>query len=240
MNELLPVEWNGRAIRRREDGYFNATDMCQACDRQFHGWHRNDSTDAFLKALSAETQIHVSELVQAVKGGDTKLQGTWVHPDVATALAMWCSPEFHVFVVGLVRKWAEGKLIPAPVEEDRSHLLARALIEAYKEIEENREDATAFRRIAPSSGSQNLTDTAKLLRMKRDDLIKWMHEHRWIYRRMGNKEWVGYDSHTKNGDLEHVLQEIPGRDGTLRMVEQVRVAMKGIAKLTKIFANAAA
>jgi hypothetical protein len=35
-------------------------------------------------------------------------------------------------------------LIPAPVEEDRTHFLARALIEACKEIEENRKTPTLF------------------------------------------------------------------------------------------------
>ena len=118
----LPVEWNGRTIRRREDGYFNATDMCQATGKRFPNWHQNDGTEAFLRALSDQTGIPVNELIQSVTG-----IGTWVYPDVATALAMWCSPEFHVFVVGLVRQWAEGKLRLAPVVEDLGQD-ARAII----------------------------------------------------------------------------------------------------------------
>lgn len=232
-NELLPVEWNGRAIRRREDGYFSATDMCQACSKHFPHWRENSSTKAFLNALAEQVGIPTNELIQSVAG-----VGTWIHPDVATALAMWCSPEFHVFVVGLVRKWAEGKLQPALYEDDPT-FLPRALILALKQVEENREDANAFRRIAQSEGSQNLTDTAKLLRMKRKDLIAWMHANRWIYRRMGAREWVGYDHHTKNGDLEHVLVEFEAQGKTYSR-EHVVVTVRGIAKLAKIFGNIAA
>jgi hypothetical protein len=93
-----------RTIRRREDGYFNATDMCQACGKQFNDWARLDSTKKFLSALSAKTGIPVKSeikgLIESKKGGNGE-PGSWIHPRVAIALAMWCEPEFHVFVVGL-------------------------------------------------------------------------------------------------------------------------------------------
>lgn len=44
-------QWNGRTIRQRKDGYFSATDMCQACNKRFHNWERTDSAKEYLKAL---------------------------------------------------------------------------------------------------------------------------------------------------------------------------------------------
>jgi hypothetical protein len=45
--------------------------------------------------------IPITELVQSIRGGTPELQGTWVHPQVAIALAQWLSPEFAVKVT----KW---------------------------------------------------------------------------------------------------------------------------------------
>lgn len=67
-NSLIPQ----RAI----DGYVNATAMCKAVRKQFNNYYRLQSTGDFLKELSAETGITVSELVQAIKGGVPSEQGT--------------------------------------------------------------------------------------------------------------------------------------------------------------------
>lgn len=234
MAEIIPVKWNGRTIRRREDGYFNATDMCQSCGKLVADWYKLDATRKVLTQFSADMQIPITGIIQLVRGGLPYSQGTWVHPEVAVSLAMWLSPDFHVFVVGLVRKWAEGKLVSAPVEENEDLLIYRAIKLLEQRVKENEADAIAFRRIAASEGSQNLTDTAKLLRVRRRDLIARMHANRWIYRRPTGKEWIGYDQHTKNGDLEHVALEFEVDGRTINRVH-VLVTMQGIAKLTKLF-----
>jgi anti-repressor protein len=132
----------------------------------------------------------------------------------------------------------------APVQEDPRYLLSRALqvattllAERDAEVAELKPYKGAIQLIEKSEGSQNLTEVAKLFRMKRKDLISWMERHRWIYRRAGHKEWLGYDYHTKNGDLEHVLVEFEGRDGKVHNREQVMVTVQGIAKLAKVFGN---
>ena len=55
-------------------------------------------------------QISTSELVHIIKGGDPRLQGTWVHPQVAINLAQWLSPKFAVQVSKWVMDWMSGKI----------------------------------------------------------------------------------------------------------------------------------
>ena len=100
----------GEIIHQRAvDGYVNATAMCKAVGKVFSGYARLDSTKAFIQALSSDVQIHTSELIQQVKGGNPYLQGTWVHPHVAVNLAQWLSPIFAVKVSQWVWAWAQGQ-----------------------------------------------------------------------------------------------------------------------------------
>ena len=78
----------------------------QAMGKRFHHYYRLKQTTAFLEALSPETGIPVSALVQTNKGGNDELsQGSWVHPQVATNLAQWLSPKFAVQVSQWVLEW---------------------------------------------------------------------------------------------------------------------------------------
>lgn len=81
---------------RVTDGYFNATNMCKALKKQWHDFYRLDSTNDFIEALSTETGIPVSGLVETKRGGIQSKQGTWVHPQIAIYLAQWLSPQFAV------------------------------------------------------------------------------------------------------------------------------------------------
>ena len=103
---------DGEVIPQRpRDGYINATLLCQRAGKKFNNYHRNEQTTAFLEALSTETRIRVSDLIQIVKGGNDKLsQGTWVHPKVAINLAQWLSPRFAVQVSDWVFDWLSGNV----------------------------------------------------------------------------------------------------------------------------------
>jgi hypothetical protein len=96
--------------QRAYDGYVDATSLCAAAGKKFNDYYRLLITQAFLKELSSETGIPASELIQSVKGGDIKLQGTWVHPQVAINLGQWASPKFAVLVSKWVFEWMSGSL----------------------------------------------------------------------------------------------------------------------------------
>ncbi|NEP57912.1 MAG: KilA-N domain-containing protein [Symploca sp. SIO2G7] len=99
MNNLIR-QWNGRTIRQRQDGYFSATDMCQACNKRFYNWERTDSAKEYLKALRNKHYSDLSngELVDIIQGGIPEEQGTWIYRKVAIRLAQWLSPEFAIQV----------------------------------------------------------------------------------------------------------------------------------------------
>jgi hypothetical protein len=96
---LIEHDHHGRLIRQRaKDGYINATAMCKAAERRWSHYAENASTKSFVKVLASKTGIPASTLIQSLTGGDVRLQGTWVHPQVAIHLAQWLSPEFAVQV----------------------------------------------------------------------------------------------------------------------------------------------
>lgn len=91
--------------------------------------------------------------------------------------------------------------------------------------------AEALDRIATANGSLCITDAAKALQVRPKDLFTFMQTHDWIYRRVGGKHWLGYQSRVGSGLLEHKVTTILREDGGDRIVEQVMVTPKGLAKL---------
>ncbi|GEM_PF-4294500 len=98
MSALIIREFNGLAIGQREtDAYLNATAMCKAVGKDFFDYERLASTKAFLEALTRSPGIPGDVLTKITTGPNSQ-RGTWVHPQVAYHLAMWCSPAFAVQV----------------------------------------------------------------------------------------------------------------------------------------------
>lgn len=95
---------------RLVDGYINATKMCQSAGKLFGDYARNTGTKNYLDALQNSMGCPVADLVESTATGPYTKRGSWVHPDVATHLAQWCSPIFAVKVSQLVRCYATGKI----------------------------------------------------------------------------------------------------------------------------------
>ena len=98
-------------------------------------------------------------------------------------------------------------------------------------------DVKALEQISKADGSLCITDAAKALGMGQKQLHNWLSANDWIYRRNGNKHWLGYSDKEKSGYLEHKVDEVPLVDGGTKIREQVRITPKGLAKLAKIFAK---
>jgi hypothetical protein len=118
----MPHVYNGIVILRRGDGYWNATAMCGANNRQWSHYLENKSTGEFLDALSGSLGIPRDLLIQSVVTGPNPLRGTWVHQRVAIDLARWCSPTFAV----RVNEWIDQLLTTGRVELPQSSPLVRA------------------------------------------------------------------------------------------------------------------
>ncbi len=126
--------------QRASDGYINATAMCKAAGKLFGHYNALDSTKAFMVELSSDIGIPISELLQAVKGGEPHLQGTWIHPQVAIHLAQWLSPKFAVQVSKWVFDWMSGNGQPTklPFHLERHminlHKIPRGYFSALQEM----------------------------------------------------------------------------------------------------------
>lgn len=97
----------------------------------------------------------------------------------------------------------------------------------------------AYERIAGTDGSLCITDAAKQLQVRPKDLFSRLQAERWIYRRDGNKHWVGYQDKVQQGLMEHKVSSRMLDDGSERIDTQVRVTPKGLARLAETITAAA-
>ena len=99
----------------RADGYVNATALCKSTNKSFSDWFRTKETKALIQALENDTGICGTKLLEIRKGGNAKLQGTYIHPDLAVQLAQWLSPSFSI----QVSRWIRELLYTGSVKIER-------------------------------------------------------------------------------------------------------------------------
>ncbi len=92
----------------------------------------------------------------------------------------------------------------------------------------------ALQRISKADGSLSVTEAAKALQVRPKDLFDFLAQHGWIYKRAGAANWLGYQSKTMAGLLEHKVTTILRADGSEKVTEQVRVTPKGLTKLAAL------
>lgn len=83
-------------------GYVNLTEMCKVSGskKKLADYLRLSSTKEYLEALKVDMGNPVTGLIVIVQGsyaGDSTLQGTWGHFEVAVDLAKWISPSFRIW-----------------------------------------------------------------------------------------------------------------------------------------------
>jgi len=116
---------NVTIFSRNNDNYINATQLCQAGNKQFNDWFRLNTTKQLINEAMSETGIPVSQLIDIKKGNSNEFnQGSWIHPDLAIQLAQWISPKFSL----QVSKWIRTLLTNGNVS------INVKLTEAHKEI----------------------------------------------------------------------------------------------------------
>lgn len=126
---LQVFNYNEHPIIRREDGYINLTQMCQANGKMLSDWSRLKSTKAYIQDMASDTGKPISEILEIVKGGDPRMQGAWGHPELALHLAQWISIKFHRWCnahIFVLMSTGATSLSIDPIEEMRLKLeLAR-------------------------------------------------------------------------------------------------------------------
>jgi len=141
----------------------------------------------------------------------------------------------------IVNRWQELEQAQQPPALSEEEIVMQALaIQSKKvkaltsQVNELTPKANALDRIATADGSMNITNAAKHLQVRPKELFDQLSRMKWIYKRLGNKNWVGYQDKVQQGLLEHkVTTQIV--EGVERIREQVRVTPKGMAKLSSLF-----
>lgn len=212
---------------------------------------RADNVKRTIESLVNTRVISQPQIEDGVKSANGVIPKIYVFAgeqgkrDSIIVVAQLC-PEF---TARLVDRWQELEAqVAKPIDPMKlladPHALRNALltysekvIELEQQVEVMQPTVEAFDRIATADGSLCLTDTAKALQMRPKDLISWLNQKQWIYKRTGSAHYLGYQEKVQSGYLEHKVTEITHGDGSAKITEQVRVTPKGLTKLSKLLGN---
>jgi hypothetical protein len=95
---------NGTDIPISLLGYINATSLCKAGNKRLDNWMRLEGTKKLLEAFSTVEESEGTKFLYIKQGGNSKLQGTYMHPDLAIQLGQWISVDFSLQVSRWVRE----------------------------------------------------------------------------------------------------------------------------------------
>lgn len=118
--------------------------------------------------------------------------------------------------------------------------LAEQVESQKREMIEMKPKVDALHRLADSEGTFCLSDAGKALQLPPRKFIASLQAAGWIYRRVGNRNYIAYQDKIKAGYLVHKITAIPSEADTDRVSEQVRVTAKGLARLAEMMAKRAA
>lgn len=236
--ELIIVD---TAIRQDAEGRFCLNDLHKAAggEKKYGAsyWLTNQQTKELVAELET-TGIPVVTL-------EGRNGGTFVCKELVYAYAMWISPAFHLKVIRAYDAiMTKPQVDPIAVLNDPAAMRGLLLTYSEKVIEleaanaEMKPKVDALERIAEADdGTMCITNAAKSLQIRPKDMFSWLSQHRWIYKRAGSSAWLAYQDKIQQGVLEHKVTTVSRSDGTEKVVEQVLVTPKGLAKLAELIPN---
>lgn len=101
-------------------------------------------------------------------------------------------------------------------------------------IAEQKQNLKKLDRLEGARGSMCISDAAKTLGVKRDDLFRFMDSRRWIFKRSGSKNWLAYDEKRRLGFMEHDDHLYLDGEGRERVATRALVTAKGLVKLAEL------
>lgn len=155
--------------------------------------------------------------------------------DAAKKFSRWLT---HDVLPTIRRTGAYGAPAEAALPRDPRQLLAYLHRQAEDMIELQdakaalEPKAQAYDRIADARGNMNLTEAAKVLKIPRNELTRWMMRERWIYRAKASGRWQAFSDRERAGLLEQRVTRRPNTHGGPDHVDSsVMVTPKGLSRL---------
>ncbi|TDK26176.1 DNA-binding protein [Luteimonas aestuarii] len=232
-------------IRRDADGRYSLNDLHRASGglpkHRPSVWLANQQVQDLVEAVELEAGIPA---VAKVRGGTRA--GTFASAELAIAFAAWIDTHFHLRVLRTflqVQREARAAAQLAPLDDPaalRGLLLEHTEreIELKQKLEEQTAHVSAFERIAEARGAVSITAAAKVLSIPPSAFFAWLKEHSWIYRSSDHGGWLAFQPRIARGQLKHRVITVERSDGTPRIVEQVLVTPKGLARLAELLERA--
>lgn len=235
MNALVVADV---AVRRDDAGRYSLNDLHRAAGGEQRHQPRYFLANQQTIELIAELGDSGNPLSVQRGGAD---QGTYAAKELVYAYAMWISAAFHLRVIraydALVTRQADPLAALSDPATLRTLLLdyGNRVLQLEHQVQEQAPKVEALDRIASARGALCLTDAAKALQVRRTDLIQWMQQHTWIYKRQGTA-WLPYQPRVASGML--TLKVVTRGEGAEeRLYDQVLVTPKGLARLGELLAK---
>ena len=127
MSNLIVFNYNGQVISRRDDGFINLTQMCQANGKRLDVFMKTQKTKDYIECLE---NSHQRVVVYSEEGRNG---GTWGHPSLAINLARWISPEFAIWCDGHIFNLMSDNVVIAQPQLPQTYLEALKALVASEE-----------------------------------------------------------------------------------------------------------
>ena len=108
----MPLERDYKGFKiyiRENDGFINATSLCKVGDKKFSNWYRTTEAKVVIRKLRQELKTDASNpvVVETTVGNVSKgsVRGSWIHPRLATCIALWVDPCFALKVSEWIEEW---------------------------------------------------------------------------------------------------------------------------------------
>ena len=121
---------------------------------------------------------------------------------------------------------SEALRLAADLSDEKEKMAEQLSIAAPK--------VAALERIAEAGGSLGLQEAGKALQQKPNKFVGWLRENGWIYRRAGSGTNLGRAEKVNAGYITHKVTTVSREDGSEKIVEQVLITPKGLARLAVI------
>ena len=103
-----------KVIVMRQNGFINASKLCEMCGKHFKHWNRNGNSKKLINAVKKDMnglEAIKEPLVGYFRGNNNVVKGTYVHPEIINHIAIWCHIEYARFVSKVMNEYNSRKII---------------------------------------------------------------------------------------------------------------------------------
>ena len=202
---------------------------------------RHDNVKRTIKTLASGSVIELPQ-TEVIKTATKPIKVYLLDKRSSLIVVAQLCPEFTARIVDRWQELEERAELPKALPQNYKEALLQLVeqVEANEQLQltiaEQEPTVKAYDRMCLADGLLNITNTAKTLQINPNQrLFAYMASNGWIYRRVGGKGWVAYQDRIAQGYMTHKVTTVQTSDGREKIVEQVLVTPKGIAKLAKVF-----